>query len=93
MVSGIELGLVLLALIALLIAFTVLKKAKALAVNAIVGVVILLLGQVVLGVGVDISIWSVLVCAIAGIPGAILVLILAYLDVAFAGMLVPLALL
>lgn len=89
MVTPIELGLVVLAIVAVVIAYSLLKKAKALAVNAIVGVLILLAGKFLLGIGVNISIWAVLVCAIAGIPGAILVLILAWLDVAFVAALVP----
>ncbi|MFP4591079.1 MAG: pro-sigmaK processing inhibitor BofA family protein [Halobacteriales archaeon] len=90
MVSAIEIGLVLLAIVALYAAYRILKAAKALAVNAIVGVILLVLANVA-GLGVEITIWAVLVCAIAGIPGAILVVLLAYLDVAFAAVIVALA--
>lgn len=60
----------------------------ALVVNAIVGLVILFLANAV-GFGVQISVITLLVCAIFGVPGAILVILLAYLDIAFAAAVVP----
>jgi inhibitor of the pro-sigma K processing machinery len=55
---------------------------RTLAVNAVVGLVILFLSNAI-GLGVEISILSLLVCAILGVPGAILVIILAQLDILF----------
>lgn len=92
MVTPIEIGLVLAAIVALFIAYRLLKTAKALAVNAIIGVILLVAANF-LGLGVEITVWAVLVCAIAGIPGAILVALLAYLDIAFVGTVIALALL
>ncbi|NHN40859.1 transcriptional regulator [Halorubellus sp. JP-L1] len=63
-------------------------SARALVVNAIVGLLILFLANV-LGLGVQISLITLLICAIFGVPGAILVIVLALLDVAFAAMIVP----
>jgi hypothetical protein len=62
---------------------------RALAVNAVIGLLILLLANVV-GLGVQISILTLLICAVFGVPGAILVILLAVLDVAFAASMVPL---
>jgi hypothetical protein len=91
MVTPIEIGLLVVALIGLYVAFKLLKNAKALAVNAIVGLVVLVAANL-LGVGVEISLLAVLICAVAGLPGAILVVLLALLDVAFAAIVaVPLA--
>ena len=87
MVTPLELGIVLLAIIALLVAIRYRTTIKALAINAIFGLIVLAVANY-LGAAVSISIWAVLVCAIAGVPGAILVIILAYLDIAFVGMLV-----
>jgi hypothetical protein len=42
-----------------------------------------------LGIGVEITPIAVLICAVGGIPGALLVILLAYLGVAFAGMAAP----
>lgn len=61
---------------------------RALAVNAIVGLVILLIANAI-GLGVQISIVTLLICAVLGVPGAILVILLALLDVAFAAAVAP----
>jgi len=82
MVTPIEIGLFVVGLVALYVAFKLLKNARALAVNAIVGLVVLVVANL-LGLGVNISLIAVLICAVAGFPGAILVVLLAYLDVAF----------
>ncbi|WP_246986364.1 pro-sigmaK processing inhibitor BofA family protein [Halorientalis marina] len=62
---------------------------RALAVNAVIGLLILLLANVV-GLGIQISILTLLICAVFGVPGAILVILLAVLDVAFTASMVPL---
>ncbi|MFB6160653.1 MAG: pro-sigmaK processing inhibitor BofA family protein [Haloferacaceae archaeon] len=64
------------------------RNARALAVSAVAGVVVLVLANR-LGLGVEISLLAVLVCALAGVPGAVLVVLLAYLEVAFVATVVP----
>lgn len=59
-----------------------------LAVNAIVGLIILFIANAV-GLGVQISLITLLLCAIFGVPGAILVILLAVLDIAFAATMIP----
>ena len=61
---------------------------RALAVNTVVGLVILFVANVV-GLGVQISLITLLLCAVFGVPGAILVILLAVLDVAFAAAVAP----
>lgn len=90
MVTTTEIALLLLVLALLFGAYRILKTVKPLVVNAIVGVIILFVANVV-GFGVQITPIAVLVCAIGGVPGAVLVILLAYLDVAFAATLAPLA--
>lgn len=51
--------------------------------NAVGGLVLLFAANAV-GLGVQVSILTLLICAALGIPGAILVLLLALFDVAFA---------
>jgi inhibitor of the pro-sigma K processing machinery len=63
----------------------------ALAVNAIVGLLVPIVANAV-GIGVQISLVRLLICAVLGIPGAIIVILLALLNVAFAATLVPLLL-
>lgn len=61
---------------------------RALAVNAIVGLVILFIGNAV-GLGVQISLVTLLVCAVFGVPGALLVILLSVFDIAFMAAVVP----
>lgn len=61
---------------------------RALLVNAIVGLVILVVANIV-GLGVQISLLTLLICAIFGVPGAIVVILLALFDVAFAATVAP----
>ena len=66
----------------------VMVSLRALAVNAVVGLIILFIANVV-GLGVQISLITLLLCAVFGVPGAILVILLAVLDVAFAAAVAP----
>ena len=61
---------------------------RTLVANAIVGLLILLVTNVV-GLGVQISVVTLLICAVLGVPGAVLVILLAVTNVAFAGVVVP----
>jgi len=88
MVTPIEIGLLVVVLALLFGAYTIIKAVKPLVVNAVVGVIILAIASF-LGVGVEISVVTVLICAVGGVPGAILVVLLANFGVAFAGMAAP----
>jgi hypothetical protein len=90
MVSTTEIALLILALALLFGAFRVIETVKPLIVNAIVGVIILVIANVA-GLGVSITPIAMLVCAVGGVPGAVLVILLAYLEIAFASMVAPLA--
>ena len=63
---------------------------RALVANAIVGLIVLIIANVI-GLGVQISIVTLLICAVLGVPGAVLVILLAVTNVAFAGIVLPLA--
>lgn len=90
MVTPPELGVLAVVVVALLIAYTLLKVVKPFIVNAVIGLVILLVAGF-FGFGVNITWIVVLVVAIGGIPGALLVLILAQFGVLFEpALLVPL---
>lgn len=82
-ITSLELVVVLLALAFLFGAYRVIRAVKPFIVNAVIGLLALLvLGW--LGLGVQITPAVVLVVAIGGIPGAILVVLLAYLGIVFA---------
>lgn len=61
---------------------------QTLAVNAIIGLAILFISNAV-GLGVQISLVTLLVCGVFGVPGAILVILLAQLNIAFVAVMVP----
>jgi len=90
MVTATEIALLLLVVVLLFGAYRVIKNIKPLLVNAVVGV-ILLVGANVAGLGVAITPIAVLVCAVGGVPGAIVVILLAYLEIAFVATIAPLA--
>jgi hypothetical protein len=79
----IELIVLLLAVLAVIAVYYVLKTAKLLIVNTIMGLIILVVSNIVFKMGIDYSTTSILVCALGGIPGALLVIILHVLNVAF----------
>lgn len=82
MATPIELGLLLVVVAAVVGIYLVLKLVKPLIINAIVGLIVLL-GASFLGFGVNITWVAVLIVALGGLPGAILVLILGHLGVMF----------
>jgi hypothetical protein len=93
MVTTTEIGLLVLVLALLFGAYRIIKAVKPFIVNAVVGLILLIAIDFFGLVAIDISPIAILICAVGGVPGAILVAILAYLDIAFAGMIAPLAML
>lgn len=71
------------AIIAALILYKLLKTVKKMIINTIVGLVILVVGNVALGLGITYSWIVILTCAFSGAFGAILILLLKYLGIAF----------
>ena len=88
MVTTTELVLLVLLLAVLLLAVRVLRLVKPFVVNAVVGLLVLLFASYA-GLGLEISAMVVLICAVGGVPGALVVVALAYLDVAFVASVAP----
>lgn len=82
MVVGEIIGLIL-AIIILVVLFRVVKNIPALIGNAILGIIILVVLNLFLSPPVVINIWSILISAIGGIAGVIIVLVLHFLGIAF----------
>lgn len=80
---AVELFLVLFALIGVILVYYFLKTIKHLIVNTILGLLLLALSNLVFKVGIVYSIPVILVCALGGIPGALLVILLHVLGIAF----------
>ena len=81
-------ALLLLAIVIVIILYKIFKFTIKLVINSILGIIMLFLTNFVselcgFAFSIDINIITVLLCAIAGIPGLILVIILAYLNVPF----------
>ncbi|MCD2198932.1 pro-sigmaK processing inhibitor BofA family protein [Halobacterium sp. KA-4] len=82
MPTMLEVGLAVLVLVALFGAYRVIRAVKPFIVNAVVGLVVILIAEF-LGAQVAVTPLALLVVAIGGLPSAILVILLATLGVAF----------
>ncbi|MFC6716173.1 pro-sigmaK processing inhibitor BofA family protein [Natrialbaceae archaeon GCM10025810] len=83
MVTGLEIALLVLALVFVLVAATIVRAAKPLIVNAIVGLLVLFLAHAVFGVQVAVTPIALVIVALGGFPGSLVVLLLALFGVAF----------
>jgi hypothetical protein len=63
--------------------YKIFKKAASLAINAVLGVLVLIVAKYLLGLKIAITWIAVLICAIGGIFGALFVVILNFLKLAF----------
>jgi hypothetical protein len=73
--------------IAIIVAFLLFRLFESLihlAIHAVIGLLILYIARA-LGLKVAISIWTILICAFGGSIGALTVIILSYLKIAFVG--------
>lgn len=80
---AIELIVLFLAVIAVIAAYYILKSVTSLIVNTILGLILLVASNFIFNLGIEYTIPVVLVCALGGIPGAILVILLHVLGIAF----------
>ncbi|AKB26372.1 hypothetical protein MSMTP_2903 [Methanosarcina sp. MTP4] len=84
MVVGIaEISTLIIAIIAAYVLYKILKTSTKLAINAVLGILILIIAKAVLGLEIAITWIVILICAIGGVFGAFLVILLNYLDIAF----------
>lgn len=80
---AIETILLFLVIIAVIAVYYVFKTAKYLIVNTILGLILLALSNFFFELGIAYTVPVILICALGGIPGAILVMLLHVLGVAF----------
>lgn len=78
-----EISVLILAVVAAVVLYKVLKTATSLAINAVLGVLTLLVAKFLLGLEIAVTWIAVLVCAIGGIFGALVIIVLNYLKLAF----------
>jgi len=79
----IEISTLVLAIIIGIILYVILKDGTQLAMNAVLGILVLLAAKILFGLKIAITLITVLICAIGGIFGAFLIIILNYLKIAF----------
>ncbi len=80
---AIELIVLVMAILAVILVYYFLKTAKALIINTIMGLIFLAAGNLIFNLGIAYTGTVLLVCAIGGIPGTILVIVLHVLNIAF----------
>ena len=86
MIEGQIMGFILTALVAIIViyfAFKLGKKMVVLLINSFLGLIALVLLNFVPQISIEINIWNVLIVALGGIPGIILVVLLNLLGVVF----------
>ncbi|CCQ33849.1 hypothetical protein HLRTI_003423 [Halorhabdus tiamatea SARL4B] len=88
MVTGIEVAALLIVLGVVLGAYWIVKVVKPFVWNAVIGLLVFLVAEIVLGLEVAVTPLALLVVALGGLPGAVLVILLSVLDVAFVPALV-----
>ncbi|WP_292467905.1 pro-sigmaK processing inhibitor BofA family protein [Methanolobus sp.] len=78
-----EIVILIVAIIAAFLLWKVLKTVKNMVINTIAGLIVLVIANLVFGLEIAYSWVVILVCAIAGIVGALLIIVLNYLGIAF----------
>ena len=83
MVMIVELGTLILAVVLIVILWKLLQDPKQIVINSIIGIIIFWLLNEFLAIGIPINWLTILIVALAGIPGVILVLLIHYLGLGF----------
>jgi hypothetical protein len=78
-----EISTLVFAIIIAVILYEILENGTQLAMNAVLGILVLLAAKFLFGIEIAINLLTILICAIGGIFGAFLILILNYLHIAF----------
>jgi hypothetical protein len=78
-----EISTLVLAIIIAVILYEILENGTQLAMNAVLGILVLLAAKFLFGIEIAITFLTILICAIGGIFGAFLILLLNYLHIAF----------
>ena len=79
----IEILVLILAILVAILLFKIFKTSIHLAINAVLGFLILFMANFLFGLQIKITLIPILICAFAGIFGAFAVIILSYLKIAF----------
>ncbi|ARS89638.1 pro-sigmaK processing inhibitor BofA family protein [Natrarchaeobaculum aegyptiacum] len=83
MVTGLEILLLAAVLVAVLVAANIVQTVRPFVINAVVGLVVLFLANFLFGLSVTVTPIALLIVAIGGVPGALVVLVLSLFGIAF----------
>ena len=83
MATGLEILLLVLVLVAIMGASTLVETVRPLLVNAVVGLLVLFVVQALFGLSVAVTPIALVIVALGGLPGALVVLLLSLFGVAF----------
>lgn len=78
-----EIIVLILAIIVAFVLYKILKTATSLAINAVLGILVLIAAKFLLGIEIAITLLAIVICAIGGIFGALLIILLNYLKLGF----------
>ncbi|WP_407355078.1 pro-sigmaK processing inhibitor BofA family protein [Methanolobus sp. WCC5] len=78
-----EIIILVVAIIAAYLLWKVLKTVKNMVINTIAGLIVLVVANLALGLEIAYTWIVILICAIAGVVGALLIIVLNYLGIAF----------
>ncbi len=78
-----EIIILIVAIVAAYLLWKVLKTVKNMVINTILGLIVLVVANLVLGLEIAYSWVVILACAIAGVVGALLIIVLNYLGIVF----------
>ena len=78
-----EIIVLILAIIVAFVLYKILKTATSLAINAVLGILVLIAAKFLLGIQIAITWLAIVICAIGGIFGALLIILLNYLKLGF----------
>ncbi|KXS44025.1 MAG: hypothetical protein AWU59_751 [Methanolobus sp. T82-4] len=78
-----EIIILVIAIVVAVVLYKLLKTATKMAVNAILGLLVLIVANTVLGLGIAYDWLVILICAVAGVVGALLIIVLNYTGIAF----------
>lgn len=86
MITPSGLAILIVAIAAFIAVFYFLKVVKYLIVNSVIGLILLfvskfVIGALDLGFNIDINLVSILICAIGGVPGVLIVVLLGFLGI------------
>ena len=78
-----EIIVLVLAIIVAFVLYKILKTGASLAINAVLGILVLIAAKFLLGIEIAITWLAIIICAVGGIFGALLIILLNYLKLGF----------